>query len=108
MASRAVRTTNNARRTTSKRVKHCPDVSSPNTKSFQQKGKNTKHKVGDLVLKSVRASLRVDPRGKFKPNWSGPYIINEIYSGGAVKIIDLDGQEFNLPTNLDQLKRYYP
>ncbi|KAL9224714.1 hypothetical protein vseg_000724 [Gypsophila vaccaria] len=77
-------------------------------RAFNKKVKTRNIKVGDLVLKSVRAPLPVDPRGKFKPNWAGPYIVKEIYSGGAVKITDLDGQEFSLPTNLDQLKRYYP
>ena len=52
--------------------------------------------------------MPVDPRGKFKPNWAGPYLVKEILPGGAVKITDLDGQEFTNPTNLDQLKKYYP
>ncbi|KAL9230656.1 hypothetical protein vseg_005979 [Gypsophila vaccaria] len=77
-------------------------------RAFNKKVRSRNIKVGDLVLKSVRAPLPVDLRGKFKPNWDGPYIVKEIYSGGAIKITDLDGQEFNLPTNLDQLKRYYP
>ncbi|KAL9226186.1 hypothetical protein vseg_002027 [Gypsophila vaccaria] len=76
-------------------------------RAFNKKVKSRKIKVGDLVLKSVRAPLPVDPRGKFKPNWVGPYIVKEIFSGGAGKITNLDGQEFNLPTNLDQLKKYY-
>ena len=29
---------------------------------------------GDLVLRALRG-LVTDPRGKFRPNWSGPYII---------------------------------
>ncbi|MDP1007708.1 hypothetical protein, partial [Klebsiella pneumoniae] len=65
-------------------------------------------KEGDLVLKSVRALLPVDPRGKFKPNWAGPYLVKKILTGGAVRITDLDGNDFSNPTNLDQLKRYYP
>ncbi|XP_074315590.1 uncharacterized protein LOC141651792 [Silene latifolia] len=39
---------------------------------------------GDLVLKSVRALLPIDPRGKFKPNWASPYLVKKILSGGAV------------------------
>ena len=63
-------------------------------------------KVGDHVLKSVRAP-HMDPIGKFKPNWARPYIIKDIYSGGAVKLVDLDDQEFKNITNLSQQKRYY-
>ncbi|KAK9682793.1 hypothetical protein RND81_10G096700 [Saponaria officinalis] len=77
-------------------------------RAFNKKVKSRNIKVGDLVLKSVRAPLPVDPRGKFKPNWAGPYLVKEIYSGGAVKLTDLDGEEFSSVTNLDQLKKYYP
>ena len=77
-------------------------------RAFNKRVKSRNIKEGDLVLKSVRALLPVDPRGKFKPNWSGPYLVKSIFSGGAVRITDLDGNEFSNPTNLDQLKRYYP
>ena len=32
---------------------------------------------GNLVLRVLRG-LVTDPRGKFRPNWSGPYIIREL------------------------------
>ena len=32
---------------------------------------------GDLVLRVLRG-LIIDPRGKFRPTWSGPYIIKEL------------------------------
>ncbi|KAJ9145720.1 hypothetical protein P3X46_028066, partial [Hevea brasiliensis] len=61
---------------------------------------------GDMVLKQARP-IPFDPRGKFKPNWDGPYIVKKILSGGAVRISDLDGDEFQEPVNLDKLKRYF-
>ncbi|MBE2321235.1 transposase family protein, partial [Solirubrobacter sp. CPCC 204708] len=76
------------------------------TKAFGKKVKNRGLKKGDLVLKEIRAPIH-DPRGKFKPTWVGPYIIKEILPGGAVKISDIDGNEFSQPTNLDQLKKYH-
>ncbi|XP_074288642.1 uncharacterized protein LOC141613796 [Silene latifolia] len=39
---------------------------------------------GHLDLKSVRALLPIDPRGKFKPNWAVPYLVKKILSGDAV------------------------
>ncbi|XP_074315532.1 uncharacterized protein LOC141651731 [Silene latifolia] len=75
---------------------------------INKKVKPRKIKEGDLVLKSVRALLPVDPRGKFKPNWAGPYLVTRILIGGAVPLTDLDGNDFSNPTNLDQLKKYYP
>ena len=49
----------------------------------------------------------MDPTGKFKPNWAGPYIVKKILSGGAVELIDVDGTEFRSLTNLNQLKKFY-
>ncbi|XP_077222198.1 uncharacterized protein LOC143856042 [Tasmannia lanceolata] len=40
----------------------------------------------DMVLRECRASV-FDPRGKFRPNWSSPYILYEILSEKAVKLL---------------------
>ena len=45
--------------------------------------------------------------GKFKHNWASPYIIKQIYSGGAVRLMDLDANPFTELTNMDQLKKYH-
>ena len=47
------------------------------------------------------------PRGKFNPNWVGPYVIKTIMIGEAVKLMDLDGEELVRPINLDRLRKYY-
>uniref|UniRef100_A0A2N9EB75 Uncharacterized protein n=1 Tax=Fagus sylvatica TaxID=28930 RepID=A0A2N9EB75_FAGSY len=75
-------------------------------RAFNKKVKPRNIKIGDMVLKEIRAPVH-DPRGKFKPNWSGPFIVKEIYSGGAARLIDIDGNPFTEPTNLDQLKKYF-
>ncbi|XP_074291760.1 uncharacterized protein LOC141618554 [Silene latifolia] len=77
-------------------------------RAFNKKVKPRKIKEGDLVLKSIHALLPVDPRCKFKPNWAGPYLVKINLIGGAVRLTDLDGNDFSNPTNLDQLKKYYP
>ncbi|KAL7192180.1 hypothetical protein ACSBR2_024097 [Camellia fascicularis] len=59
------------------------------------------------MLKDNRAPIH-DPRGKFRPNWTGSYIIKTIWSGGAVILIDLDGLEFSQLINMDKLNKYYP
>ncbi|KAL7215113.1 hypothetical protein ACSBR1_027309 [Camellia fascicularis] len=51
-------------------------------------------KEGDLVLKDNRAPIH-DPRDKFRPNWTRPYVIKSIWSGGAGILMDLDGLEFS-------------
>ena len=75
-------------------------------KHFNKKVKDRKLEEGCLVLKEIRVPV-LDPRGKFRPHWAGPYILKKILSGGAVTLTDLDGLEFKNPCNLDQLKRYY-
>ena len=63
------------------------------------------HKV-NLVLRIVRG-LVGDPRGKFRPSWSGPYVIRELTPERAAWLTNLDGNQFSEPTNVDQLKKYY-
>nr|CAN79098.1 hypothetical protein VITISV_035490 [Vitis vinifera] len=76
------------------------------TSAFKKRVKPKPLQRGDLVLKVIRGLIR-DPRGKFKPNWSGPYFIWELTPKGAAWLIDLDRNEFSKPTNVDQLKRHY-
>ena len=60
----------------------------------------------DWVLRILRG-LVGDPRGKFIPSWSGPYVIRELTLEGAAWLTDLDENQFSEPTNVDQLKKYY-
>ena len=77
-------------------------------RAFNKKVKPRELRIGDMVLKEIRNPMR-DPRekGKFKPNWSGSFLIKEIFSGGGVRLVDLNGNLFAEPTNMDQLKRYH-
>ena len=59
-------------------------------------------KEGNLVLKELRAPV-FDPKGKFKPNWAGPYVIKTLFSGGAAKLMAWMGEELFQPVNLDRL-----
>ncbi|WJZ90916.1 hypothetical protein VitviT2T_010031 [Vitis vinifera] len=75
-------------------------------RTFKKRVRPRPLRIGDLVLKVIRGLIR-DPRGKFRPNWSGPYFIRELTLEGAAWLMDLDGNRFSEPTNVDQLKRYY-
>ena len=74
--------------------------------AFNKKGKPRSLKEGDLVLKELRAPV-FSLRGKFKPNWVGPYVIKTLFSGRAAKLMDMDGQELFQLVNLDKLHKYY-
>ena len=69
-------------------------------KAFDKKVRTRDLKLGDLVLKEIWALVQ-DANGKFKQNWAGPYIIKQIYSGGVVRLMDLDTNPFIEPTNMD-------
>nr|CAN81302.1 hypothetical protein VITISV_024592 [Vitis vinifera] len=75
-------------------------------RAFKKRVKPRPLHVGDLVLRIIRGLIR-DPRGKFRPSWSGPYFIRELTPEGVAWLMDLDGNQFSEPTNVDQLKRYY-
>ena len=75
-------------------------------RAFKKRVKPRPLQGGNLVLRILRG-LAGDPRGKFRPTWSGPYIIRELTSEGAAWLTDLDGNKFSEPTNVDQLKKYY-
>ena len=44
---------------------------------FNKRVKLRNIKEGDLVLMTLRKTI-LDPRGKFRPNWAGPYIVKKI------------------------------
>jgi hypothetical protein len=64
---------------------------------------------GDLVLAVIRP-MNITHRmiRKFEPKWEGPYILKDIYSSGAYRIISLNGEYRSPPVNGKFLKHYYP
>ncbi|RVW95283.1 hypothetical protein CK203_034227 [Vitis vinifera] len=66
-------------------------------RAFKKRVKPRLLHIGDLVLRVIRGLIR-DPRGKFRPSWSGPYFIREMTLEGAAWLMDLDGNQFSKPT----------
>ena len=48
-----------------------------------------------------------DHKGKFAPTYEGPYVVKKAFSGGAVILADMDGNDFNMPTNSDAIILYF-
>jgi len=61
---------------------------------------------GDLVLKKMSHTVK-DNRGKWAPNYEGPFVVKRAFSGGALVHTNMDGEELPLPVNSDVVKRYY-
>ena len=76
------------------------------TRAFRKRVKPRRFQKGDLVLKVLRGLIN-DPRGKFRPNWSGTYVIQDLTQEGPAWLADLDENQFTEPINVDQLKKFY-
>ena len=75
-------------------------------KAFNKKVKRQVYQVGDLVIKRIILP-QSDPRGKWTPTYEGPFVIKNIFSGGAMILTTMDGDDLPHPVNADIVKRYY-
>ena len=51
--------------------------------AFDKKVRSRKFNQGDLVLKKISHTVK-DNRGKWAPNYEGPFIVKKAFSGGAL------------------------
>ena len=76
--------------------------------SYNHKVKPRTFQVGDLVLKeNPRNQQDREKKGKFEPNWLGPYVVIIVYGSEAYKLSMLEGDLFDEPINSMHLKKYY-
>ncbi|KAI5400762.1 hypothetical protein KIW84_065571 [Lathyrus oleraceus] len=71
-------------------------------KAFDKKVKPRVFREGDFVLKKV-LSFAPDSRGKWTPNYEGPYVVKRAFSGGALMLTTMDGEDFTRPVNSDAI-----
>ena len=74
--------------------------------AFDKKVRPRKFNEGDLVLKKMSHAVK-DNRGKWAPNYEGPFVVKRAFSGGALILTHMDGEELPSPVNSDVVKRYY-
>ncbi|XP_073119596.1 uncharacterized protein [Henckelia pumila] len=77
------------------------------SRAFNKKVRSRSFEVGDLVL-AVRRPIITTHRteNKFTSKWDGPYVVKEVYTNGAYKLVAEDGLRIG-PINGKFLKRYY-
>ncbi|WJX33931.1 hypothetical protein P8452_22093 [Trifolium repens] len=75
-------------------------------KAFDKKVRPREFQEGDLVLKKIQP-IHKDSRGKWTPNYEGPYVVKKAFSGEALILTTMDGEDFPLPVNSDAVKKYY-
>ena len=61
-------------------------------KAFKKKVKPRVFQVGDLVIKRIILP-QGDPRGKWTPTYEGPFVVKTVFSGGAMILTTMDGEE---------------
>ena len=74
--------------------------------AFDKKVRLRKFNEGDLVLKKMSHAVK-DSRGKWAPNYEGPFVVKRAFSGGALILTNMDDEELPSPVNSDVVKRYY-
>jgi hypothetical protein len=75
-------------------------------RAFDQKMRPQEYQVGELVLKRILPP-NTDRRGKWTPNNEGPYVVKRVFSGGALMLTTMDGEDFPSPVNSDAVKKYF-
>ena len=58
------------------------------------------------MLKEIPSFL-TNARGKWTPNYDGAYVVKKAFSGGALILATMDGEEFARPTSVDVVKKYF-
>lgn len=48
-----------------------------------------------------------EAKGKFAPNWQGPYVVHRVLSGEAQILAEMEDRVSMKLINLDAIKRYY-
>ena len=48
-----------------------------------------------------------DHKGKFTLTYKGLYAVKKAFSGGAIIIANMDGHDFNMPTNFDAVIQFF-
>ena len=75
-------------------------------RAFHKRVRARISEVGQLVLKRIFPH-QIEYKGKFMPNWQGPYMVRRVLSGGALVLSEMDFTIWMKPINSDAFKRNY-
>ncbi|XP_070022142.1 uncharacterized protein [Nicotiana sylvestris] len=76
------------------------------SKEFNKRVKPRQFAPGQLVMKKIFPH-QDEAKGKFSPNWQGPYMVHRVLIGGTLILAEMDGEGWPKPVNSDAVKRYY-
>ncbi|XP_070019592.1 uncharacterized protein [Nicotiana sylvestris] len=75
-------------------------------RAFNKRAKPRQFALGQLVLKKIFPH-QDEAKGKFSPNWQGPYMVHRVLTRGALILVEMDQEIYRKPINSDAIKRYY-
>ncbi|XP_052878030.1 uncharacterized protein LOC128284216 [Gossypium arboreum] len=85
-----------------KAIRHGQMYQKSMIRAYDKKVRPREFCEGDLVLKKI-LPIQKDFRGKWMPNWEGPYVVKKAFSGGALILTEMDGKSLpNLGFNAYQ------
>ena len=73
---------------------------------FQQKGQTPSISSRGSSDQAHHIAVRY-PRGKWTPTYEGPFVTKSIFSGGAMILTTMDGDDLPHLVNSNIVKRYY-
>ncbi|XP_019253955.1 PREDICTED: uncharacterized protein LOC109232654 [Nicotiana attenuata] len=74
--------------------------------SFNKRVKPRQFSPGQLVQKKI-SPRQEEAKGKFTPNWQGPYVVHRLLSGGALILPEMDRRVNTKSINSETIKRHY-
>ena len=74
-------------------------------RAYNEKVKPRLFEERDKVLKQI-LPIQDEVKGKFTPNWQGPFIVKKVLPRGALILMEMDRQVFSQPINLDMCKKF--
>ncbi|XP_071918759.1 uncharacterized protein [Coffea arabica] len=75
-------------------------------RAYNKKVHRRAFEEGNKVLKRI-LSMQDEAKGKFAPNWQGPFIVQKVLPGGALILAEMDGRAFPQPINSDMCKKFF-
>ncbi|XP_070003393.1 uncharacterized protein [Nicotiana sylvestris] len=75
-------------------------------RAYNKNVRPRKFEVGQMVLKRILPH-QAEAKGKFAPNWQGPFIVTRVLPNGALYLTDIEGKCVDMAINSDAVKRYY-
>ena len=74
-------------------------------RAYNKKVRPRNFEVGQLVVKRILPH-QDEAKGKFAPNWQGPYVIKQVLSKGSLQLADMEGKAIGTIVNANSIKRY--